>query len=57
MDEETTQALLQLDEAIEAAASAIEKCGVLVNEGRLEGDVVYLKVNQLAARLMTGGAA
>lgn len=57
MDEETQQAVLQLDWAIDKVAQALDKCGQLVNEDRLDGQVVMLKINELAARLMSGATS
>lgn len=56
MDDDVQEAVLELDRRITAAAEQIELCGQLVNEGRLDGNVVFVKVNELAARLMGGGA-
>lgn len=53
-DEETTAAVLELDAACEATAQAIQKCAVLVEAGRLDGNVLLLKMNELGARLMAG---
>ena len=57
MDEETTQALLELDEAIDSVKASLQKCGALVNAGRLDGNVILLKFAELQAELMGGVGA
>jgi len=57
MDEDAQAALLELDRTCGEVAAALERCGQLVNEGRLDGNQVMLKMHELSARLMTGGSA
>lgn len=55
MEPEVLEAVFALDEATEKVASALERCAQLVNEGRLDGNVVMAKISELAGRLMGGG--
>lgn len=55
MEPEVEAAVLELDEATEKVAAALEKCAEHVNAGKLDGNVVMLKIHELAARLMGGG--
>ena len=57
MTSEAEEAVLRLDEAIEKVAASLEECANLVNLGKLDGNVVMLKMHELTARLMGGGAA
>lgn len=56
-DPEVVKAITELDWACDKVAEALATCGGLVNEGRMSGDTIMLKINELAAKLMTGAPA
>lgn len=53
-DPAVAEAITELDWACDKVAQALGKCGQLVNEGRMSGDTIMLKINELAAQLMSG---
>lgn len=52
LNEEVQAALLALDKASEEIARRLQELAAYVNDGKLNGDVVMLKVHELAAKLM-----